>query len=95
MEAEVHIAGVLVHARNGRARVVAEALHGRAGMEVRAVSDDGKLVVVCDCESGEAVLALVAQMRDLPDVVDVALVYQHSEPVGAMNEEVGNAIHQA
>ena len=90
MESEVHVAGVLVQARPGRAGAVAAAVSGLPNAEVRAIGEAGKLVVVCEGASGADVLALIGRIRDLPGVVDVALVYQHAESAAAMEEEIGD-----
>lgn len=93
MEAEIHIAGLLVHARKGCAQSVAETLQEYPGIEIHAVSEDGKLIVVCECATGREVLAEVERMRELYDVVDVALVYQHAEPANAMEQEIDDECH--
>ncbi len=90
MEPEVHIAGVLVHALPERVEAVACALAGWPGVEVPAASEAGRLVVVCECASDAAIVALIARIRELAGVVDAALVYQHAESARAMEEEIGD-----
>lgn len=91
MEAEdVHIAGLLVQARPERVRAVAADLAALPGVEVHAAAAAGKLVVVSECESGGAVVALIDRIRELPGVLNVALVYQHTESARAMQEEMGH-----
>lgn len=85
---EVHIAGVLVHARPQQ---LAEACRGIAalpGAEVSQSAADGRIVVVLEHASGAAVLDAIDAMRALPGVVDVALVYQHAEALDAMDEPI-------
>jgi nitrate reductase NapD len=99
MEPEIHITGVLVHARPDDAHAVATALAALPGVEVRA-AHGGKLVVVHEGADGRAVLEFLARLRDLPGVIDAALVYQHAEPASAMEEEIRDdddptRIHQA
>ncbi len=88
MAPEIHIAGVLVLVAPGRGPAVAGALSRLPGVEVRAVTQAGKLVVVCECTSGKEVLGLIGQMRELAGVLDAALVYQHAESSAAMQEEI-------
>lgn len=88
-EQEVHIAGLLVQTGPRLGRQVAAALADLAGVEVHAVDDEGKLVVVCECASSDDVLALIGRIRELPGVLNVALVYQHAESALAMEEEIG------
>ena len=84
---EVHIAGVLVHARPEYAAAVAAALARLPGTEVRGRAE-GRLVVVCEGTGGAQILDLIARMRELPGVLDVALAYQHAESTAAMEEEI-------
>lgn len=89
-EPEIHIAGVYVQARPGRERAVASALAILPNTEVHAVGGAGRLVAVCECASADETLELIARMRDLPGVLNVALVYQHAESAAAMEEEIGH-----
>lgn len=89
-EPEIHIAGVLVQARPDCGPAVAMALAELPGTEVHATGNAGRLVVVCECAGGEAAVELISRMRDLPGVLNVALVYQHAESAAAMEEEIGN-----
>lgn len=84
---EVHIAGLVVQARPGDAQAVAAALSRLPGTELRA-AEGGRLVVVCEGGSGGEILDLIARMRDLPGVLNVALAYQHAESAAAMEEIV-------
>ena len=84
---EVHIAGVVVQTRLGHEDAVAAALSRLPGAELRAAAG-GRLVVVCEGGSGDEILDLIARMRDLPGVLNVALAYQHAESAAAMEEEI-------
>jgi nitrate reductase NapD len=88
MEPEVHIAGLLVQIQPEHRRRVAKAVGELPGAEVRNVGKPGRLVVVCECAGGDELMALVGRIRDLPGVLNVALVYQHVESAAAMEEEV-------
>lgn len=88
--AEIHIAGLLVQSWPERVVPVAAALAALPGTEVRTATADGRCVVVCEGDSGGAVLALIERIRDLPGVLNVALVYQHAESAAAMEEEIGH-----
>ena len=93
MDNEIHIAGLLVHAAEGRSNLVAQHLQDWPGVEIGAVSDDGKMVVVCEGGSGQEIMNLIDRMRELPEVVNVVLVYQHAEPTGEMEKEIGDGHH--
>ncbi|MCK0506003.1 chaperone NapD [Aromatoleum anaerobium] len=86
---EVHIAGILVQARAERVASVTEAIRALPGLDVPAVAA-GRLVVVSECASAAGTLALIDCIRALPGVLNVALVYQHAESAGAMEEEVSD-----
>ena len=88
MELEVHIAGLLVQAQPEQRRRVVKELSDLPGTEVHASGKAGKLVVVCECDSDDELVALIGRIRDLPGVLNVALVYQHVESAEAMKEEV-------
>lgn len=87
---EVHVAGVLVHARPERALDVGRALAGLEGVEVHDVTPEGRLIVVCECATDRAVFTLIERIREIPGVVDTALVYQHAESAAAMEEEIAD-----
>ena len=90
MVAEIHIVGVLVQALPEHGDAIADAVSALPNAEVRALSGAGKLVVVCECASADETLALIARIRDLPGVADVALVYQHVESAAALDEEISD-----
>lgn len=90
MDAEIHIAGILIHARADHLDRTVAAIGAWPETDVRAVGAEGKLVVVSECGSADGTLELISRMRDLPGVLNVALVYQHAENAGALNEEIDN-----
>jgi nitrate reductase NapD len=87
---EVHIAGVFVQVRPGYGTSVATALAALPNTEVHGDGSAGRLVVVCECASAGETLSLIDRMRELPGVLNVALVYQHAESAAAMEEEIGH-----
>ena len=88
MSFETHIAGILVHGLADRAAELARTIDAWPQAEVCGVSEAGKLVVVSECADGDAMVDLMARMRELPGVLSVALVYQHTEPAGVLDEEI-------
>lgn len=85
---ERHIAGILLQLRPASRDAVAAALAEWPGVEVGAGVPAGKLAVVCDCAGAGEVMERIAAMRELPGVLNVALVYQHAEDAAAMDEEM-------
>lgn len=86
MDPELHIVGLLVHARPGHCEQVAAAVNRLPQAAIRAAGGAGKLVVVAECASAAETLELIAHLRELPGVANVALVYQHAESLRAMDE---------
>lgn len=88
MSAEIHIAGIIVHAATAmvpsiRAQV---ALLPRA--QVHAQGDDGRMVITLETDSTKKTLDYMDALRALPGVSSLALVYQHAESPEAMDEEI-------
>jgi periplasmic nitrate reductase NapD len=90
MKPEVHIAGLLVQTQPEHSKRAAKAIAGLRQAEVRAVGRNGKLVVVCECDSDDRLMALIGRLRELPGVLNVALVYQHVESAEAMEEVIAH-----
>lgn len=85
---ELHIASMVVHAAARRLADVRGAILRIAGAEIHGASDTGKLVVTLEAPSTEAMLAQIAEIQRLDGVLASALVYQHSDTLAAMNEEI-------
>ncbi|MDH0868381.1 chaperone NapD [Mitsuaria sp. GD03876] len=91
MPLEMHIASVVVQAVPrllddvvaAVARMPAARLHGRA--------DSGKLVVTLDGASAGEIVDQVGELQQLPGVINVALVYQHIEPLDPADEASARA----
>jgi nitrate reductase NapD len=87
-EPELHVAGLVVHAYPEAAERIAHAIGRREGARIHARSPDGKLVVTLEAEGSEAIAASVADIQRIEGVLAASLVYQHSESVSAMQDEV-------
>ncbi|HEX5632352.1 MAG TPA: chaperone NapD [Gemmatimonadales bacterium] len=85
---ELHVAGVIVHARPLRVGALRAAIDALPGAEVFQSHADGRMVVVLEAHAVDGLLALVESIRTRPGVLNVALVYQHAEPAAAMHEEM-------
>ncbi|MGE5489710.1 MAG: chaperone NapD [Actinomycetota bacterium] len=90
MKPEVHIAGLLVQTLPESRSKVKRALASLSQVEVHADHRNGKLVVVCECDSEDKLMTLIGRIRDLSGVLNVALVYQHMESAEAMDEVITN-----
>ena len=88
MEQELHIAGIVVFAAHDRVDAVSACIRALPGATIHAASADGKLVVTLETDSTKRTLDYMDAMRALPGVADVALVYQHAEPLAALEQEI-------
>jgi nitrate reductase NapD len=88
VEQEIHIAGVVVYTRPEHLDSIRSCIDALPGADVHANDASGKLVVTLETESTKRTLDIMDAMRALPGVIDVVLVYQHAEPVSALDLEV-------
>jgi nitrate reductase NapD len=87
---ELHIAGIVVHARPESVQRIAEAIGGLSGVEIHATSADGKLVVTLEASSAREIAARMDEIQQFDAVLTASLVYQHNETLEAMMEEVSH-----
>lgn len=88
IDEEVHIGGVIVYCRPDRIDATKASIASLPGAEVHAGSPDGKLVLTLETDGMRRTLDCMDAIRALPGVLDVCLVYQHAEPLSAMEQEV-------
>jgi nitrate reductase NapD len=87
MEQEIHIAGIVVSVWPELQQSVRSCLEQAPGIEVHAEAA-GKLVATLEIAGTKRAAEVMDAIRELPGVVDVALVYQHAEPASALEQEV-------
>lgn len=87
-EAELHIAGVLVHLQSTAIDTLQRAVGTIDGAEVYQHTPEGRAVLVLEAPSAAALLDTLDTIRALPGVLNVSLAYQHAEPLSAMQEEM-------
>ena len=88
MEQEVHIAGIVVYSHPAQIDAVAASVAVVPSATVHARSAAGKLVVTLETDSTKRTLDYMDAIRALPGVIDVVLVYQHAEPLSALEQEI-------
>lgn len=91
MTPELHIASLVVHAAPDRAAAVEQTLQRLHGAEVHARTGHGKLVVTLEAETAAAMSDRVLRIQRIAGVLSAALVYQCSDTLQAMNEEMPDA----
>jgi nitrate reductase NapD len=87
MEAESHIASIVVFVQAEERLSVRSCIEAVPNAEIHADAD-GKLIVTLETESTRKTVAIMDAIRALPGVLDTVLVYQHAEPLSALEEEV-------
>lgn len=88
MEQEVHIAGVVVYTDISSIRFIQSRIDSLPSAEVHAASADGKLIITLEADSAKRIVAYMDAIRALPGVLNVVLVYQHAEPLAAIEQEL-------
>jgi len=87
MEQEIHIAGIVVYAQPAQFDSIKSCIAEVPGADIHAGAE-GKLIVTLETENTKRSLDYMDAIRALPGVIDVVLVYQHAEPMSALDQEV-------
>lgn len=88
MTEEMHIASLVVHVVPDALRSIESALAAYEEMQVHGTHPDGKLVVTLEGSTAADIMDQVSQIRQIEGVLNVSLVYQHTEPRQLLNEGV-------
>lgn len=75
----MNISSVIVHPRPGLAQAVAADLVRLDGVEVAAVSPEGKIIATIETEGDAETVRTFEAMAALPQVMSVSMVYHHKE----------------
>ena len=75
----LNISSVIVHARPGTAESVQAGLSAVAGVEIHAVSDDGKLIVTIETDDDRATANTYEAIGQMDNVMSVSMVYHQVE----------------
>jgi len=76
---EYNVCGVLVHAHNNQIDQVKKLLEQQDGVEVHAVTDNGRLVVTVEHDRRKTVGDRIMGFYELPGVLSAAMIYQYSD----------------
>lgn len=79
MATPINISGLLVHAQPERAQDVCKLLRQIPGVEIHAVSPEGRLVLTLENASDRDMADTFARVQALPDVLSASLIYHHAE----------------
>jgi len=75
----LNISSAIVHARPGTATEVRARLAAVAGVEVHAVSDEGKMIVTIESGDDAATIATFETISTLAGVLSASMVYHQVE----------------
>lgn len=77
----MNISGVLVHAHIAQAENVREQLVGIEGVEVHAISPEGRIVVTVESETTGQMADTVVKCQNVPGVLAASMIYHHDEVI--------------
>jgi nitrate reductase NapD len=75
----MNIAGVVVFSNPQANPALSDELNALAGVEVHAISEEGKMVVTIEEHNESALADTVVQMQNLSGVLSASMVYHHNE----------------
>lgn len=75
----LNISSAIVHARPGTAPAVRARLTALAGVEIHAVSDEGKMIVTIESDDEADMVRTFEVLSTLDDVMSASMVYHQSE----------------
>ncbi len=75
----MHIAGVIVRTRPEHAEQVRAEFSRISGVEVHAVTPEGRLVVTVESSDQDSAASRFVSLQEVPQVMSAALVYEQSE----------------
>ncbi|SFB75183.1 chaperone NapD [Tropicimonas isoalkanivorans] len=75
----MNICGCLLHAAPGQGQTVRQTAAGMAGVEVHAVTEDERLVVVVEDTADARASEIIMALHQIPGVISLTLTYHHFE----------------
>jgi nitrate reductase NapD len=91
MSDECHISSVIIHYDTASAEATRAKIEALGGVEVRAIDEHGKMIVILEAKSEAETLAQIDRINEIPGVYSAALVYHHSESERSLEEEISHA----
>ncbi|MDD2663407.1 MAG: chaperone NapD [Dechloromonas sp.] len=84
----MNISSAILHIAPARLEEARQALLGMPGLDIHALTPEGKAVVILEDDDSEAAADRYVALHGIPGVASVAMVYQYSDDESADNEEV-------
>lgn len=95
MTEELHITSLVVHVQPRQADGADAAIAALPGAHIHGCDPNGKRVVTLEAPTQSEILDQVNAIQRMDGVINVAMVYQHTESLDAMNKEIPNAQYPA
>ena len=76
---EYNLCSALVHAKEGQLERVKKELEQQLGVEVHAVTDDGRLIVTVEDEKRKVVGDRIMGFYNIEGVLSASMIYQFSD----------------
>jgi len=76
---EYNVCGVLVHAKTNKVEQVKGLLEKQDGVEVHAVTDNGRLIITVENEKRKTVGDQIMAFYEVPGVLSASMIYQYSD----------------
>lgn len=76
----MNISSILVNAGPQQIAVVEAGLAALEGVEVHAVSEEGRMIVTIESDGDRGTTQTYEAIQQLPGVMSLAMVYHHFEP---------------
>ncbi len=73
----INVCGVLVFAKHEHIEVLRQQLEGEDGVEIHAVTEDGRLVVTVEKEDQQQTGDTLNRIQGLDHVISASMVYQY------------------
>lgn len=89
---EYNVCGVLLHARQNKKNTIQSQLLLQAGLEVHAVTEEGRMVLTIENPSRKELANCIMDLHKIDGVLSVAMIYQYSD--SDSDDEAGNNNHQ-
>lgn len=86
----INVCGVLVFARPERIKTVRKKLEKEDGVEVHAVTENGRLVVTVEKDDQQQTGELLNRIQTLDHVISASMVYQYFDQVSENEWEMAS-----
>lgn len=90
---ELHIVSLIVHAMPACVEQVGATVGSLPDAQIHGSDASGKLVVTLEAASSAEILDQIAVIQRSRGVLNVAMVYQHTESLESLNAEIHHAHH--